>query len=46
VEKENNGYYLLSYNSRHPKGATGYQKINVTLKNPEFRIKAREGYAY
>jgi VWFA-related protein len=46
VEQENNGYYLLSYYSKHPKGSTGYQKIDVSLKNSEFRIKAREGYAY
>ncbi|HVT45827.1 MAG TPA: VWA domain-containing protein [Thermoanaerobaculia bacterium] len=46
IENENNGYYLLTYHAKKPKGATGYQKIDVALRNPEFRLKAREGYAY
>jgi VWFA-related protein len=46
VEQTNNGYYLLSYNTQRPKGTKGYQKIAVTLKNPEFHVKARSGYVY
>jgi VWFA-related protein len=46
VERENNGYYLLSYYSKKPENASGYQKIDVSLRNREFRVKAREGYAY
>ncbi|MEO8216291.1 MAG: VWA domain-containing protein [Acidobacteriota bacterium] len=46
IEKANNGYYMLSYYSNKPRGESGYQKINVSLRNPEFRIKAREGYVY
>lgn len=46
IENLNNGYYLITYRSNHPAGATGYQKVDVTLRNPEFRVKAREGYVY
>lgn len=47
IEQINNGYYLLSYPSHHPKGTTGFQRVEVSIRNhPEFRVKAREGYAY
>ena len=46
IENQNNGYYLITYYSHHPRGTSGYQKINVSLKNPEFVVRAREGYAY
>jgi len=46
IEQVNNGYYLISYYTQRPKGTKGYQKVNVALKNPEFKVKAREGYAY
>jgi VWFA-related protein len=46
IEKAASGYYLLTYRIRKPEGAHGYQKIDVRLRNPEFRVKAREGYAY
>ena len=46
VEQTNNGYYLISYTTQRPKGTKGYQKVDVALKNPEFKVKAREGYVY
>lgn len=46
IENVNNGYYMLTYYSEKPKGAHGYQEIEVKLKNREFRVAAREGYAY
>jgi len=46
VEQTNNGYYLISYYTQRPKGTKGYQKVQVALKNPEFRVKAREGYVF
>ena len=46
VAKENSGYYLLSYRATHPSDKNGFQKVEVTTKNPEFRIRAREGYEY
>lgn len=46
IADENNGYYLLSYRSRHPRGESGFQKVDVRTANPQFRVKAREGYVY
>lgn len=46
VGKENSGYYLLSYRATHPAGTSGYQKVKVRLKNPEFKIKSRAGYLF
>jgi VWFA-related protein len=46
VAQENNGYYLLSYTSEQPAGKSGFQEVEVTVKNPEFRVKARRGYEY
>jgi len=47
LENANNGYYLLSYYAdKKKKTRDGYQKIEVSLRNPEFRVKAREGYSY
>lgn len=46
VTRENSGYYLLSYRSTHPAGASGYQKVSVDTRNREFKVRAREGYLY
>lgn len=46
VSKENNGYYLLSYGATHGTDKAGFQKVTVETLNPEFKVKAREGYQY
>jgi VWFA-related protein len=46
LEKESSGYYLLTYRIDKPAGEHGYQKIDVSLRNPEFRVRARDGYVY
>ena len=46
IAKENNGYYLLSYQSEQPAGKSGFQNVTVTTTNREFRVKARKGYEY
>lgn len=46
VENVNNGYYMLSYYTKRAPGEHGYQKIDVSLQNPEFRVTARDGYPY
>jgi VWFA-related protein len=46
VEKETAGYYLLTYRVRKPQNAKGFQKVDVSVINPEFRVKARPGYVY
>ena len=43
IEKRTVGYYMISY--RPQKAKRGYQPIQVTLKNPEFRVHARAGYS-
>ncbi len=46
VAEDNNGYYLLSYSARHPAGSRGYQEVQVSTRNPEFKVRARKGYRY
>ncbi len=45
IEKNSGGYYLLSYRPASREGK-GFQKVDVSLKNREFRVKARAGYAF
>ncbi len=45
IDKLSNGYYLIGYYTK-AKSGNGFQKVNVALKNPEFRIRARQGYSY
>lgn len=46
IEHTNNGYYLLTYRSPHARGEKGFQKVDVELKNREFRVVARPGYSF
>jgi VWFA-related protein len=46
VDQTNAGYYLVTYRSRKPRGEKGFQKVDVSLKNPEFRVVARSGYEF
>lgn len=46
ISEDNNGYYLLAYSSRHPAGSEGYREVSVKTRNPEFRVRAREGYKF
>jgi VWFA-related protein len=46
VEGETSGYYLIAYYSPHAPGEKGFQKVSVALKNPEFKVKSREGYSF
>jgi VWFA-related protein len=46
IEGMTSGYYLVSYYTRHPRGASGFQKVSLKLKNPDFRVRARQGYSY
>jgi len=45
IDKLSNGYYLISYYTKARSG-NGYQKVDVAVKNPEFRVRARQGYSY
>ena len=46
VEEMTSGYYLISYTTKKPRGAAGFQKVQVGVRNPEFKVRAREGYSY
>jgi VWFA-related protein len=46
IGEENSGYYLLSYRSEQPAGKSGFQNVQVTTTNPEFKVRARKGYAF
>jgi VWFA-related protein len=46
IESLNSGYYLLTWRSKHAAGETGFQKVEVKLKNPELRVVTRAGYGY
>lgn len=46
IGQENSGYYLLSYRSEQPAGKSGFQPVQVTTTNPEFKVRARKGYAF
>jgi VWFA-related protein len=44
IERENSGFYLLSYKSTQPPGEVGYRRVEVRTTNPELEARARSGY--
>jgi len=46
IEKRTVGYYLISYYANKQRGKSGFQPVDVRLKNREFRVHARSGYSY
>lgn len=46
IAGQTTGYYLLSYRSTHPAGESGFQEVEVDTPNPEFKVRARQGYLY
>ncbi len=46
ISSSTNGYYLVSIHAEHPAGSSGYQPVEISLVNPEFRVTARKGYRY
>jgi VWFA-related protein len=46
IEKQTAGYYLISYYTKKRPGEHGFQKVDVSLRNPEFKVSARSGYSY
>ncbi len=46
ITKANIGYYLLSYQSEHPQGESGYQTIKVRMATPGLVVRAQRGYRY
>ncbi len=45
IENMTNGYYLVSYYTKHESRAKGYQRVKLTTRNSEFVVKARQGYS-
>ena len=46
IEKKTAGYYLISYYTKKRPGEHGFQKVDVAIRNPEFKVSARSGYSY
>lgn len=46
IGDENYGYYVLSYQSEHPAGEIGYERVEVRARDEGIRIRARRGYRY
>lgn len=46
VVEDNSGYYLLSYPVEQVRGDSGYRQVTVTTRNPDFVVRARQGYRY
>ncbi len=43
---ENYAYYVLSYQSEHPAGEVGYQRVEVKVRDQRVQVRARKGYRY
>ena len=43
---DNYAYYVLSYQSEHPAGEIGYQRIEVKARDESIQVRARKGYRY
>jgi len=46
IASENVGYYVLSYQSEHPAGESGYQQVKVKARERGVKVRARKGYLY
>lgn len=44
IDSWTSGYYLLSYRPKN-KATSGFQKVDVSIRRPEMRVKARAGYS-
>ncbi len=46
ISEDNAGYYLLSYQSEHPAGEAGYQRVKVRSRVDGVKLQARRGYRH
>ena len=46
ISEATTAYYLLSYQSARPSSESGFQQVRVKAKNPEIRLRARQGYLF
>ncbi len=43
---DNYAYYVLSYQSAHPAGEIGYQRVEVKARDENVTVRTRKGYRY
>ncbi len=43
---DNYAYYVLSYQSEHPAGEIGYQRVEVKARDGSVQVRTRKGYRY
>ncbi len=43
---DNYAYYVLSYQSEHPAGEIGYQRVEVRARDESVQVRTRKGYRY
>ncbi len=43
---DNYAYYVLSYQSQHPAGEIGYQRVEVKARDENVLVRTRKGYRY
>jgi VWFA-related protein len=46
VGGDNYAYYVLSYQSQHPAGEIGYQRVEVRARDENVQVRTRKGYRY
>ncbi len=46
ISGDNYAYYVLSYQSAHPAGQIGYQRVEVRARNEGVFVRSRKGYRY
>ena len=46
VADENYAYYLLTYQSTHPSGESGYRQVEVRTRDENLTARVRRGYRY
>jgi len=46
IREQNTGYYLVTFRSEHPAGASGYQQVDVDVTKKGVRVRTRRGYRY
>ena len=44
IGRETTGYYLLAYRSERATDEDSFREVEVTMRNPEFKVDARRGY--
>ena len=44
IVRDNSIYYVLGYESTHPRRDGGYRQIKVRMKRKDLKVRARDGY--